>query len=312
MLVILIRNMSTISEKFRHRITSVWGEKGSEWLERLPTIITACQERWALSIKSPAPELSFNFVAFVVKADGAEAVLKIGVPDTELMTEIEALRLYQGRGAVELLDADRHLGALLLKRLRPGRHLSDLENDEKATVIAAQLMRELPIPAPSNHHFPTIGRWALAFNRLRERFEGKTGPLPLRMVDKAEQLWPELQASSPGEMLLHGDLHHDNILSNGENGWLAIDPKGVIGDPAYEAARFQHNPIPHFLSMDHPQQVVQRRVGIMASILQQDQARLLAWGFFDAMLGACWSVEDNGDDWPYFIACAEILEAMVD
>jgi streptomycin 6-kinase len=110
---------------------------------------------------------------------------------------------------------------------------------------------------------------------------------------------------------LHGDLHHDNILVDGDNGWLAIDPKGVIGDPAYEAARFQHNPIPHFLAMDGPQQVARQRVEIMAPILQVDPARLLAWGFFDAMLSACWSVEDN-EDWRYALSCAEILETIID
>lgn len=173
-------------------------------------------------------------------------------------------------------------------------------------------MRELPIPEPANHQLPTIGRWSLAFKRLRERFDGKTGPLPPRMVEKAERLCQELQASTPRQMLLHGDLHHDNILSHGENGWLAIDPKGVIGDLAYEAARFQHNPIPDFLSMNHPKKVAQRRVEIIAPILQEDQSRLLAWAFFDLMLGACWSVEENGNHWQYSIACAEILDTLLD
>jgi len=304
--------MLSLPQQFRHKITSTWGEDGREWLDRLPAIIAACQARWGLASISPVPDLSYNFVAFVVQADGTEAVLKIGVPNPELITEIEALRNYQGRHAVALLDADRDLRALLLQRLNPGKSLSELENDEAATAIAAHLMRDLPIPEPANHQFPTLGRWALAFKRLRERFDGKTGPLPLRMVEKAERLFQELQASNSRQMLLHGDLHHDNIRANGENDWLAIDPKGVIGDPAYEAARFQHNPIPDFLSMDHTQRIAQRRVEIIAPILQEDPSRLLAWAFFDAMLGACWSVEENSDFWQYSISCAEIFNALVD
>jgi streptomycin 6-kinase len=101
-----------------------------------------------------------------------------------------------------------------------------------------------------------------------------------------------------------------NILSGGEDRWVAIGPKGVIGDPAYEAARLQHNPIPRFLSMDRPRRVAQRRVEILASILREDCSRLLAWAFFDAVLAACWSIED-GDDWQYFLACAELLDEMV-
>lgn len=302
--------MDSVSAEFRQTVTSVWGEAGRKWLERLPATIQACAQRWGLSIQSPVPNLSYNFVVFVLNADGTPAILKIGVPCTELLTEIEALRLYRGRNAVELLDAEANLGALLLKRLIPGKPLARLENDEEATVIAAHLMRTLPVPEPSNHQFPSISHWALAFDRLRERFEGKTGPLPSKLVEKAERLHQELQASSPPGMLLHGDLHHDNILSNGENSWFAIDPKGVIGDPAYETARFQHNPISRFLSMDQPRQVVQRRIELMASILQADPARLLAWSFFDTMLAACWSLEDNEAGWKYSITCAEIFDSL--
>ena len=304
--------MPLFSEEFWRRIAAVWGQRGEAWLDRLPDILAACEARWALSIKSPVLDLSYNFVAGAVTEDGTEAIVKIGVPDTELMREIDALRCYGGKCVVELLDADPALGALLLRRLVPGKPLSHLEDDERATEIAAKLMRELPIAEPPTHAFPTIGRWAQAFDRLRKRFAGQSGPLPPKMLAKAEVLLRDLQASSPREMLLHGDLHHDNIVSCGENGWLAVDPKGVIGDPAYEAARCQHNPIPRFLTMDHPRRVAQRRAEIIASILQEDESRLLAWGFFDAVLAACWSIEDNSADWQYFSACAEILGAMVD
>jgi streptomycin 6-kinase len=303
--------MFTVSEVFRQRIVSTWGERGREWLDRLPTLISRCTERWRLSVQSRVPVLSYSFGAYVVTADGEEAILKIGVPNSELWTEIEALRLFQGGPIVDLIEADRRLGALLLRRVVPGIPLSTVEGDEEATEIAAHLICELPVPEPSDHAFPTIDHWALAFDGLRARFDGKTGPLPGRMVQKAEWLLRDLQASRPGRMLLHGDLHHGNILSGGEGRWVAIDPKGVIGDPAYEAARLQHNPIPRFLSMDRPRRVAQRRVEILASILREDCSRLLARAFFDAVLAACWSIEDDGDDWQYFLACAELLDEMV-
>lgn len=300
----------TLSEKFKRRIIGVWGEEGRAWLDQLPTLIAMCQEQWGLSIKAPLPNLSYNFVAPATKDDGTETILKIGVANKELATEIEALRLYGGRFAVKLLKSDRKLGALLLQKVTPGSPLSGLVDDEEATIIAAQLMRNLPVPVPADHPFPTVEQWSLAFNELRDRFGGKTGPLPRRMVEKAEQLLPDLQNSSPQQVLLHGDLHHENILLDKERGWLAIDPKGVVGDPAYEAARFQLNPIPGFLAMDQPQQIAQRRVEILASILEIDQSRLLAWGFFDTVLTACWSIEGN-EDWHYSMACAEILETLM-
>jgi streptomycin 6-kinase len=255
--------------------------------------------------------LSYNFVAYVTQVDGAAAVLKIGVPNPELMTEIEALRAYQGKPIVELLEADRQLGALLLKRVIPGTPLSKLDDDEEATAIGAQLIGHLPAPAPTEHQFPTVARWAQAFDRLRVRFDGKTGPLPARMVEKAERLFEELEASSPVRRLLHGDLHHDNILCNGKESWVAIDPKGVIGDPAYEAARFQHNPIPGFLGMDDLEEAVKRRVEIIASILQEDRSRLLAWAFFDAMLSTCWCIEEDALDWRDGLLRAEVLDGAL-
>jgi streptomycin 6-kinase len=302
--------MIAVSKEFKCRIISVWGEAGKAWLDRLPTIITMCAEGWRLSIQSPVTNLSYSFVAYVVTDNGTKAILKIGVPNPELATEIEALQTYRGRYAVKLLESGLELGALLLQRLMSGRPLSALEDDEAATVIAAQLMRDLPLPEPPSHRFPTVERWALAFDRYRKRFDWGSGPLPKKMVEKADRLFKDLRTSSPEVKLLHGDLHHNNILSNGENEWLVIDPKGVIGDPAYEAARFQHNPIPRFLGLENPQAVAERRSNILASILDTDRDRLLAWAFFDVMLGACWCIEDNGDDWRYFLSCAKILDTL--
>jgi streptomycin 6-kinase len=303
--------MFILSEAFRRRVASVWGAKGEAWLERLPALIEACAERWTLSVRAPARDLSYNFVTFVVTADGTEAVLKIGVPNPELTAEIDALRAYAGGPVVELLAADCELGALLIRRLIPGMPLSEAEEDEEATVIAGRLMRDLPVAEPPDHRFPTVGDWALAFDRISTTFDGATGPLPEWMVDKAAGLFRELRASTSCRKLLHGDLHHENILADRANGWVAIDPKGVIGDSAYEAARFQHNPIPGFLSTDDPRAVARRRVEILASILGEDRVRLLAWAFFDAVLAACWSVEEE-TDWTYHLACAELLDRMIE
>ena len=162
-------------------------------MDRLPTIIAMCAERWKLSIQSPVPDLSYNFVAYVITENGTEAILKAGVPNPELATEIETLQMYQGRYAVKLLAADLNLGAMVLQRLVPGQLLSALKDDEEATVIAAQLMRDLPIPEPPSHRFPTIARWALAFDRYRKRFDETDGPLPIKMVEKAKGLFNDLQ-----------------------------------------------------------------------------------------------------------------------
>ena len=92
-------------------------------------------------------------------ADGTEVVLKLGVPNPELTTEIAALRLYDGYGAARLLDADVEAGFLLLERLRPGTPLVEVADDAQATAIAAGVMRKLWRPVPPEHPFPDVRRW---------------------------------------------------------------------------------------------------------------------------------------------------------
>jgi streptomycin 6-kinase len=305
-----MQRVTAIPSSFKRRIVSVWGEEGREWLDRLPALVSLFAERWELSLESPLPELSYGLVVPVTTADGTDAMLKLGVPNPELVTEIDALRTYRGGPVVDLLRADRDLGALLLRRLIPGTPLSALEDDEKATLIAARLIRDLPIPPPSDHAFPTADDWAQALDRYRVRFGEAAGPLPLPMVERAKSLFQELQGSPRPSLLLHGDLHHENILRDEEEGWLAVDPKGVVGDPVLEAARFQLNPIPRFLTVDRPRMVAEDRLKILSAVLKEDQMRLLAWAFFDAVLSACWSIENGGEYWRYFLSCAELFDKM--
>ena len=299
-----------LSRHFEDIIVSTWGREGRAWLDRLPSLIEAYAERWNLTIRSPLTTPSYSLIVYVTTADATDAVLKMGVPNPELRTEVHALRAFARGPVVPLLDADPGQGVLLLKRIRPGTPLVEMADDERATMTAASVIRDLPVAPPQTHGFPTVESWALAFGRLRTRFDGSTGPIPAHLVDKAERLLVDLQASAMQEALLHGDLHHRNILLSGENRWLAIDPKGIIGDPAYEAGRLQHNPIPGFLNVPSPAAVARRRVDILASVLEEDRARLFAWAFFDAVLAACWDVEEDGRHLDYHLACARLFDEL--
>ncbi len=189
-------------------------------------------------------DLSYNFVASAVTAHGREVVVKIGVPCRELLNEIGALRLYDGGAAVELLDADAQKGMLLLERLRPGLKLADVNDDGEATSIVARMMSELWRPLPAEHGFPTAADWASGLRRLRGRFAGRTGPFDARLVEVAESLFKELLRSGAAPVLVHGDLHHFNILSANRRSWVSIDPKGLAAEPAYEVGALLRNPAP--------------------------------------------------------------------
>ena len=115
------------------------GEAGRRWLSRLPGLVERCAARWSLKVGPPFAPLSYNYAAPAEGAGGERLVLKVGVPVPELLSEMEALRLFGGNGAVRLLDADAEWGALLLERLEPGASLIALceVDDEAATSAAA-------------------------------------------------------------------------------------------------------------------------------------------------------------------------------
>ena len=302
-----------LPEQFVRTVRSTWGELGRQWLDALPALLDDCARRWSLTLVPPFPNLSFNYVAPALMEDGTEAVLKVGVPSQDLRHEAAVLRVFDGQGCVRLFDADPDRGILLLERLRPGQVLTSLADelhDDQATVIAASVMRALWRPAPPGHDFPTVGDWGEGFARLRARFDGGSGPLPAALVVEAEALFADLLASSAPPVLLHGDLHHDNILSAEGNSWRAIDPKGVVGEPAYEVGALLRNLWPDRHAHANPGRLLERRAHRLAEELVLDLARVRGWAVAQAVLSAWWCLEDNSDDWPSAVADAEHLAAI--
>lgn len=304
-------HMQPVPETFARTIAEVHGAAGVDWLARLPMLLEECARHWSLTIQPPFAPLTYNYVAPARRADGVEVVVKAGVPHRELLSEMAALRFYDGRGMVQLLDADADRGIMLLERLRPGTPLTYLEDDEQATVIAARVMRELWRPAPPTHAFSTVADWAAGMGRMRAHFDGGTGPLPTPLVERAERLFAELLATMDAPVVLHGDLHHDNILAATREPWLAIDPKGIVGEPAYEVGALLHNPLPRILDVPDPKRLFARRVDLLTEELGFERERILGWGVAQAVLSAWWTVEDHGYGWEPAIACAEILAALM-
>lgn len=285
------------------------GSDGKVWLEQLPALLDSLCRRWSLVIEQPLRDLSYNFVAQARRHDGTPVMLKVGVPNDELLSEIAALRHYEGRGCVSLLEADPRVGALLLERLEPGTMLVELD-DDRATRIAVELMQTLWRPLPEAHSFVTTEKWARGIARLRATFNDGSGPFPPRLVDASERLFPDLLASAQEPVLLHGDLHHYNILAAQRQPWLVIDPKGVSGEPLYETGALLRNPMPQVGAWPNLRRRLARRVDILAEHLQADRARIVAWGLAQAVLSSWWNYEDEGKHGEEALVVAEALLAM--
>ena len=266
------------------------------WLERLPDLVRECHERWAL-VGDGAFTDEFRYVELrhvepVRTRDGTAAVLKLA-PDVR--GELAALEWFSGHGGVRVLASDRTRGAMLLERVLPGTPLRDLaaHDDEAATAAAADLMGTLWRPAPADHPFETVQEWG-------EDLAGES---------RAAGLYAELCDSMGELVVLHGDLHHDNVLRSGSDGWLAIDPAGVVGEREYGPGALLRNPWPGLLEMAHPGRVLRRRTDQLAEALDLDVQRVRRWAYAGAVMAAVWC-EQDGKDPAYMRGCADLLEPL--
>lgn len=291
--------------RFVADIKKMHGKKGEEWLNNLPQIISSFEKRWALKVGEPF-SLSYNYTAPGICEDGTPVVLKIGFPtDKEFQTEIEALKIFDGRGTVKLLGADPEQAVMLLEKLEPGEPLSKLEDDEEQTLIAAKLMKKIWRPVPDEHNFPAITDWGKGFDRYKTR--PHPHPLPQDLFNEAEKLFKDLVESMSEPVLLHGDFHHANILSASREPWLAIDAKGLIGEKEYEAGALLRSPWSKISEHPNPGPFLKKRVDLLSKELEVNPARIQNWGIVQSVLAAIWVLEDFGSGWETPIASAKAL-----
>lgn len=304
--------MSSLPERFKTRIINQYGEQGIHWLRSLPALRESLVKRWSLQDCQPVSPLSYNYLEFAHSPDHGPVVLKIGFPNPELFTEIKALDCYRrAKGAVRLLDWDGINGGLLLERISPGYNLTSLADDRLATRIAGKAMIDLRLPEPAGSDFPTIEKWCQGFSRYQEHFTAGGGPLPADLFDHAYGLARDLLGSSTDRYLLHGDLHHNNLLFQEGGTWVVIDPKGVIGEFACEIGPYLCNPVPDLIHRPNLEKVLDLRLGILAGITGLDRQRLASWSFSRAVLSAIWSVEEGEDSAAYWVEIAEVIRRLV-
>lgn len=292
--------------RFIAAVAGSWPEEGPRFLARLPELVREYEARWEIRVLG-AFELSYNYVAPAVTRDGHSVVLKLGVPNPEFTTEIEALRLYDGDGAVRLLNAEPEAGAQLLERVMPGEPLGGQGDDDAMTSIAAGKMAQLWRPLPAAHPFPDLRRWTRSLSQYADRHTDGGGPLPAHLVGRATAVLNDLLAAPDEPVLLHGDFHHWNVLRAEREPWLAIDPKGVAGERAFEVGPLLYNPFDDIAAHPDLARLTARRLDILADRLRLDRQRLVACGFVGAMLSACWSVEEGDAMLPGTMALAEVL-----
>jgi streptomycin 6-kinase len=242
------------------------------WLERLPAVIRELQDRWSLSVRAPfdGSDVSCAWVAPVVRADGSRAVLKLGMPHFEGAHEIQALRFWEGGPAVQVLDADIELNAMLLEQCHPGTALRALPEPEQDVVIAGLLRRLWRWPA-APHPFRPLS--ALTAQWTEETMAVVHEWPDSGLVQAGLRLFEELARPAADDVLLATDLHAGNVLRAEREPWLVIDPKPFVGDRAYDATQHLFNCTGRMLSA--PQATIRR----FADLLGVDPERVRLWMF---------------------------------
>jgi streptomycin 6-kinase len=267
---------------------------GAAWLERLPRLVDECAAAWGLHVRAAFPRATVSFVAPAVLPGGAQAVLKVNFPEPESEHEADALAAWGGVGAVRLLAHDAQRRALLVERCVPGTQLWAVRDEEQANAAAAGVLRALWRAPPSG--FRSLAgearRWAV---EVPVRWERHGRPVDRAVVDDAVGWIGELLESPDpaGDALLHQDLHGGNVLRIDREPWfLAIDPKPLTGERAFDVASLLRDRRPELAAEPHPVGRMRRRLDQLAEALALDRERMRRWAVIHALAWGMGGPED--------------------
>ncbi|MFE3456244.1 aminoglycoside phosphotransferase family protein [Nocardiopsis aegyptia] len=274
---------------------------GPEWAAALPGLTARQCDRWGLRPSGAPMHGLVSLVVPVRRADGSAAMLKMQPVDEETEGEPIALAAWAGEGAVRLLDHDPDTGAMLLEPLSPGRDLSRVGITEALTVIGGLLARLTAHPAPAG--LRGLGGVTLD---LAERAEAIVAAGLLSEADGARLADLAARAreiaAEPGDRLLHWDLHYENVLAPlpgaDREPWLAIDPKPLAGDPAFDLEPALDNRWDEAVATGDPRRATRFRFDLLTEVtgLKRDRAR--AWTLVRVLQECVWAVDDGADRLP--------------
>ena len=241
-------------------------------------------KRWTLRLDGAAFFTPYGSWLAPVLSDGRTAMLKVAFNQEE--REGAALMLWWNGDGAQVLAHEAE--ALLLERAQGMRSLAAMSSsgrDDEACAIlcatVAHLHRRRPQPAPSS--LVPLPVW---FRQLDPAAAIHGG-----ILTTSARLAKELLASRRDEGVLHGDIHHDNVLDFGDRGWLAIDPKGLHGERAFDYLNMFCNPWPAAATPG----LLRRRLDIVSRAADLEPERLLRWVVAYAGLSAAWTIDDGGD-----------------
>ncbi|MGW0881885.1 aminoglycoside phosphotransferase family protein [Streptomyces sp. NPDC002671] len=277
--------MIEVPETFARSTVEREGESGSVWLAELPGIVEELLGSWGCVPDGPVMHGGVGVIVPVRSRDDVAAVVKVSFPHPGNVHEPDAFAAWGGRGAVLLHERDDERFAMLLERVGTST-LAELEDGDEVVTVAGRLSRRLAVPAPPG--LPRLREQADTWEeQLRKGAEELTHTMSPHAVDAALATVHELGRAQP-DTLVHGDLHARNILRADREPWLAVDPKGCAGDPAYDAGTLLKSRALTLLAADDMRKAVDRVLDIYAEAAEVDRSRARRWAQCHAVQAAFW------------------------
>jgi len=277
--------IAEVKESSREGIYKYLGDKTDAFLSGIEACLEKYAKLWRLS------HISFmvtNTVNLLFKSESelyGSCVLKMCIPGPEVATEINCLKAYDGQGFVKLWTYSTKDNILLLEQISPGDQMWAVKDYKQRAQLMAQRIKSLHFIETVQDQYPSYRTWMEGVHKKLTDMGGMDDAL--FYLNKALGIYDDLKQSYNRSCLLHGDMHHENLLLNNQGGYTIIDPKGVVDVPLMETARFLLNEIPCNAEK------ICEMVAIMAPIIGVPQVDMLKSMYIDAALGCCWRLEEN-------------------
>jgi streptomycin 6-kinase len=297
----------SLPKKFVSNTVSLCGDAGREWLDALPDTIDLLERAWSITAGDHFSTLSYNYVAAATAADGSDAVLKIALPlnDPEIFGEAKYLRLLDGRGCPRLLAESSKLQAILIERAVPGQTLRQVfagREDDALGVLIEVLPEMIRRPPANRTRLIDLDNW---FEGLR-RYSGTA--FSAAHARRALGFYAELTKDRENKFLLHGDLHHENILTASREPYLSIDPKAIVGHLGYEIAVFLNNHLWWTEWKPDAKNSLASAVDMYAEAFCMPAIDLRKWAFCQMVLVTWWSFDEMKEDFAEGLGFAEMWD----
>lgn len=235
--------------------------------------------------------------------------------ERSLVAEAAALAAFGPACAAEVVAVRPKEGVLVLEEVVPGTPLAHASTERGAAEAVGDLLRSGWPPPTDEAPFHPMEEWA---SLLRGEPAGVASPepgtvrriraaVPTHLLDHARRILVELESDAAPERVLHGDLHWDNVLECERRGFVLVDPKGFVGEPAFDLGYLVSRPGPLARDGLPARRAVSVRLAVLCERTGLDRARVLRWAYVAAVLSGLWELEDRRDGWAAALEMARIV-----